>query len=134
MQVQSLTLAGTKPRVNRYNTPAAISFAYTQTTVRLYPNDCAPIRKQLFDYTRFQSHSSTIVIYLHFGIDVFLATWRHQQFRIVALGPLLQLLAGRIECKTCDSGKHASSDKSKQSRIICSSLSLSARISWVSGL
>ena len=44
------------PKGNRYKEPEKKSFAYTQTIVCLYPNDCLPILKHLFAYTQFETH------------------------------------------------------------------------------
>ena len=68
--------------------------------VRLHPNGRSPIRKQLCAYTRFQTHFRMMTILtglLNLRVDMLLATRRLQQFRIVALGPLVQLFAGGIE-------------------------------------
>ena len=53
--VQILSFAGTSSKVNRYNEPIKISFAYTQTIIRLYPNDRAPIRKRSFAYRQIET-------------------------------------------------------------------------------
>ena len=53
--VQILSFAGTSSKVNRYNEPIKILFAYTQTIIRLYPNDRAPIRKRSVAYTQIET-------------------------------------------------------------------------------
>ena len=53
--VQILSFAGTSSKVNRYNEPIKISFTYTQTIIRLYPNDRAPIRKRSFAYRQIET-------------------------------------------------------------------------------
>ena len=53
--VQILSFAGTSSKVNRYNEPIKISFAYTQTIIRLYPNDRASIRKRSFAYRQIET-------------------------------------------------------------------------------
>ena len=72
----------------RYRLLAPSSFAYTQTIDCLYPNNRVSILKRLFAYTQIETYSSTSIIYLYLGIDVLFASWRHQQLRILALGPL----------------------------------------------
>ena len=56
LQGGALRLAGERPKGKRGRTPTFLSFAYTQTIVRLYPNDRSPIRKRLSAYTRFETH------------------------------------------------------------------------------
>ena len=56
LQGGALRLAGERPKGKRGRTPTFLSFAYTQTIVRLYPNDRSPIRKRLCAYTRFETH------------------------------------------------------------------------------
>ena len=61
--VQILRKAGTSSKVNRYNKPTKKSFAYTQTIVRLYPNDYSPIRKRLFAYRQIYCVNSDVFFY-----------------------------------------------------------------------
>ena len=61
--VQILRKAGTSSKVNRYNKPTEKSFAYTQTIVRLYPNDYSPIRIRLFAYRQIYCINSDVFFY-----------------------------------------------------------------------
>ena len=62
--VQILSLAGTSSKLNRYNKPTHLSFAYTQTIIRLYPNSRAPIRKRSFGYRQIETFFSKFDIRL----------------------------------------------------------------------
>ena len=101
--------AGEESRGRRDSDGSGPSFAYTQTFVRLYPNDCAAIRKRLFDYTQIET-CSWILALLNLGVYMLLASWSLQQFGVVALGPLVQQLAGRVESQSGITGKHAGGD------------------------
>ena len=50
--VHRVSLAGVKAKGKRGRTVTLLSFAYTQTIVRLYPNDRAPIPKRSCAYTQ----------------------------------------------------------------------------------
>ena len=86
-------------------------------TILLYSNSRAAIPKQSFAYTLFQTHQnvksnfSSLIIqkadnfqfsilnfqFSNLSIDMLLTPYGLQQLRSVALCPLVQLLAGRIE-------------------------------------
>jgi len=85
LQGDRLGFAGRKTRVCRERNGSFPPFPYAQTIIRLYANDCVPIRELK------RQNSS------YFSIDMLLAARCFKQFQIVALGPLVQLFAGGVE-------------------------------------
>ena len=53
----------TNCRLNPYQLPSKLPCAYTQTTVRLYPNNLLPIRKQPCAYTQNKTHIPKVTLF-----------------------------------------------------------------------
>ena len=58
-----LILAGERTNGKRERMPISLSFGYTQTIIRVYANNCVPVRKQMCAYTRIESSKFIVIFY-----------------------------------------------------------------------